>query len=97
MQKEDKIMEVASIDGVELVMVLDRLGRGLDQHISSYAARRCLHKTSLASREERSCRLVKARVVLVEHALLPGLVRGLIPERQPVKTNDGGPHGPDVG
>ena len=48
--------------------------------LSSYVARRCLHKTSLASREERPYRLVRARVVLVEDPSLPGIARGFIPE-----------------
>ena len=59
----------------------ESLKRGL---ISSYAARRGLRKTSLASREERPYRLVRTRIVLVEDPLLPGLVRGFIPERQPL-------------
>ena len=48
--------------------------------LSSHVARRCLHKTSLASREERPYRLVRARVVLVEDPSLPGIARGFIPE-----------------
>ena len=40
-------------------------------------------KASLASREERPHRGVRARGVLVEDPVLPGLVWGLVPERQP--------------
>ena len=77
-------MEVVSSDDVGLVVVSDGFDPGLEvQIISFYVARRCLRKTSVASREERPCRLVRVRVVLVEDPLLPGLVLGLIPERQP--------------
>ena len=50
-------IEVASSDDVAFVEGLDPFGRGLDVQFSFlYAARRGLHKTSLASRKERFCR-----------------------------------------
>ena len=93
------MQEAASPDYVGLiVLVSEGFGRSLGAQI--YFSLLCGNKTSIASREERSYRLVGARVVLVEGPLLPGLVRGFISDRQPfiVKTiNDGGPHRPDVG
>ena len=51
----DANTEVASSDDVALVEVLDPFGRGLDVHFYFlYVARRCLHKSSLSSREEKS-------------------------------------------
>ena len=49
----DTSIEVDSSDDVAFVEVLDSVGRGLGVQFS-YVARRCLHKSSLASREERS-------------------------------------------
>ena len=46
--------------------------------LSSYVAKRCLQKTSVASREERYYRFVRARVVLVEDPLLSGLVQAYL-------------------
>ena len=83
---------------------LSRSWAGLDEaltcrFLSSYVARRCLHKASLASREERPCRFVR-----IDDPVLPGLVQGLILDSRTsaiVKSIsyviDGWPHGPDVG
>ena len=50
-------IEVASSDDVGFVEVLGPFSRGLAVQFSFlYVARRCLHKTSLASRKERSHR-----------------------------------------
>ena len=67
-------MEVASSDDVGLVEVLDRLGRGLDVHFSSYVCgKEVPSQSSLASGEETSqCEKVGVKVALVEDPLLPG-------------------------
>ena len=73
-------MEVASSDDVGLVEVLDRLGRGLDVHFSSYVCgKEVPSQSSLASGEERSqCEKVEVStivwLILVETPLLPGEV-----------------------
>ena len=93
-------VEVASSDDVASVEDLAPFGRGLDVQFSFlYVARRCLRKTSLASRKERSYRSVRARVVLVEDPFLRGCARGLYSRTSTImKTiNDGGPRRPDVG
>ena len=80
-------MEVASSsnDDVGLVLVLDRFGRGLDVQIYLFlCGKEVPPPNPLPYREERSYRLMRARVVLVEDTLLPGLVLGLLPERQPL-------------
>ena len=86
-------MEVVSSDYVGLVF-WSRTGSAealKRRYISSHVASKCLHKTSLSSREGRYFRLGRVRVVPVEDPLLPGIVRGFVPEHgEPRKTNDYG-------
>lgn len=78
-------MEVASSDYVGNVSVSGGLAEALKRRFLFYVARTCRNQTSLAFRKERTYyRVARVRVFLVEDSLLPGIVRGLFPERQPL-------------
>ena len=76
-------IEVASSDDVDLVLVSDGFGRGLEAHISFLRGKEVPPQSSLASREERS-QCEKWESGWFSWRIFCSLVSsGCIPERQP--------------